>query len=690
MHIVRPDDNILPRVSFGPELCHDLQAGLEREWLVTNGIGGYAAAGLNGAHTRRYHGLLVAALTPPLNRTLLLGKFEERVNVSGQRYELQVNQFHHAHDVSPKGFNYLQSFELEGSIPTWRYSLGEAILRKTVWLEHGSNTTYVKYVYEQGHASLDLELVVLANYRDYHSQTKGADDWEFLLETEQARHCWRIRAWPEATAWRLLAFPNATFESIGVWYKDFFWLQEQRRGLADLEDMYNPGNLHITLQPGQEVTIVATTEAAEVAERFYPGALERELERQRIVLTTSSLEDASTTEMAQRLTLAADQFIVGRPQPDIPGQLIGDYRTVLAGYHWFGDWGRDTMIALPGLCLVTGRHRDAANILRSFARTISQGMLPNRFPDAATTPEYNTVDATLWYFDAISRYQTASGDLELVKELFPTLVGIIEWHLKGTRYGIKVDPQDGLLMAGEPGVQLTWMDAKIGDWVVTPRQGKAIEINALWYNALKIMQNFAAQGDFVQDPTLEAEYARLAAQVKANFERVFWYAAGGYYLDVIDQNGQPDATLRPNQAIALAVAPALFTPTRACSALDIIKQKLLTPFGLRTLSPADPNYIGHYGGDQRVRDSAYHQGTIWPWLLGPYVRALLHFSPDRPATLTHVRALLKPFAQHLNEAGLNTVSEIFEADSPYSPVGCVAQAWSVAALLDIIEAITIL
>lgn len=688
MQLVKPEDTILPNVLFGPEICHDLQAGLEREWLVTNGIGGFASASLNGANTRRYHGLLVAALNPPLGRTLLLEKLEERVTINGQRYEIETNQFHNASDVAPTGYSYLENFQLLGSIPVWHYKIDGAVLRKTVWLEHGSNTTYINYFYEQGAASLDLEVAVLANFRDYHSQTKGADDWKFGVEIEQAGHCWRIAAYASATPMRLLAFPQSPdlavkFEETGGWYKDFFWLQEERRGLPDLEDSYNPGNLHVALAPGQEVTIVATTETAAAIERFYPRALERELERERVLLKTSSLNYPPNPEMLHRLTLAADQFIAGRPRSDTPGQLLSDYRTVLAGYPWFSDWGRDTMIALPGLCLTTGRYNDAALILRSFARAISHGMLPNRFPDAGETPEYNTVDATLWYFDAINRYFNATQDLELLESLYPALVGIIEWHLNGTRYLIKVDPQDGLLAAGEPGTQLTWMDAKIGDWVVTPRQGKPIEINALWYNALKIMQGFAARIDFERDRELEAHYTKLAAQVKASFERTFWFEAGGYFYDLIDEHGQPDASLRPNQVIALGIAPELVSEAKAQATLKVVKAKLLTPFGLRTLSPDDSRYIGQYGGDQYNRDRAYHQGTVWPWLLGPYAQASLHFAADPAAAIQEVEDLLKPFQQHLNEAGLNTVSEIFAANPPFAPVGCYAQAWSVAALLEL-------
>lgn len=682
----------LPQVVFGPEICHDLAAGLEHEWLVTNGIGGFASASLNGANTRRYHGLLVAALNPPLGRTLLLSKLEERVTLGNQRYELQTNQFHNAADVAPRGYELLQSFGLQGSVPTWRYSLGDAVFSKKLWLEHGSNTTYIEYAYESGSAAseeLTLELALLVNYRDYHGQTQASPDLRFNIATEQPNHCWRIET-SGGTAWRLLAFADKVaspveFNPTNVWYQGFYWYKENERGLADLEDLYNPGNLICRLAPGQKLTLVATTEAAEVAEKFYHDALERELERERALLATTDLDFVDDSAMPQRLLLAADQFIVGRPQLAAPGHLQQDYRTVLAGYHWFSDWGRDTMIALPGLTLVTNRYSDAANILRSFGRSISQGMLPNRFPDAGETPEYNTVDATLWYFDAINRYYQASHDTELVEELFPTLVNIIEWHLKGTRYGIKVDRADGLLNSGEPGVQLTWMDVKIGDWVVTPRWGKAIEINALWYNALKIMRDFTKHFDFAADVNLQNEYSRLAAQVQQNFEKTFWYEKGGYFYDVIEPDGTPDASLRPNQAIALGVAPELVSPEKARAALQKVKEKLFTPVGLRSLSPDDPRYIGQYTGDMRSRDSAYHQGTIWPWLLGPYAQAILNFSVDKTAALAEIHALVEPFRQQLNEACINSINEVYGGNSPYPAAGCVAQAWSVSALLEMLD-----
>ncbi len=379
---------------------------------------------------------------------------------------------------------------------------------------------------------------------------------------------------------------------------------------------------------------------------------------------TISVKPAPT--VTERLVLAADQFIVRRSLPDDP-----DGRSVIAGYPWFGDWGRDTMISLPGLTLVTGRHDVAARVLRTFARFVDRGMLPNRFPDEGETPEYNTVDATLWYFEAIRAYHAATDDDGLLGDLFPVLQEIVEWHRRGTRYHIQVDPDDGLLYAGEPGVQLTWMDAKVGDWVVTPRIGKPVEINALWYNALRSMADFARR---LGEPL--SPYEALAEQTVTGFAR-FWNQDTGYCYDVIHGPDGDDPALRPNQLFAVSLPHSPLSPSQQRAVVDVCARRLLTSHGLRSLARDDPAYIGHYGGDRRQRDAAYHQGTVWSWLIGPFVTAYLRVYDDRE----RARSFLQPFIHHLVDHGVGSISEIFDGDAPFAPRGCIAQAWSVGEVL---------
>jgi predicted glycogen debranching enzyme len=481
---------------------------------------------------------------------------------------------------------------------------------------------------------------------------------------------------------------RATFSGAPDWYWNFHHRHEAARGLDAAEDLFRPGFFRARLRAGETLNLIATAEADEPAEAAEPesprASLLRETRRQK-ALRRSAPESAP--EWVRQLTLAADQFITQRWRD---GRADGT--TVIAGYPWFSDWGRDTMIALPGLALTTGRPADAASILRTFAEHVSEGMLPNRFPDGGEAPEYNTADATLWYFHAIDTYIEATGDDRLLRDVYPTLREIIDWHRRGTRYGIHVDPEDGLLRAGEPGVQLTWMDAKIGDWVVTPRTGKPVEINALWYFALSCMARWA---NLLADRGGAGSYAQDAARVSATFSDAFWYAEGRYLFDVIDSpadaptaaastvelrnlRGQrADASLRPNQIFAVSLSSDLLPADRARDVVATCARHLLTPVGLRSLSPTDPRYVPRYEGGPRERDAAYHQGTVWSWLLGPF--ALAHYRVY--GDLSHALSLLDGLASHVGEACLGSISEIFDADAPHSPRGCFAQAWSVSETL---------
>jgi predicted glycogen debranching enzyme len=650
-------------VEFGREVCGNLEGATSREWVVTNGIGGYASGTIAGVLTRRYHGLLIAALNPPLGRTLLLTKFDEDVEYDGHCCPLYANAWSQ-HETNPSGFQNIENFKLDGTVPTWKFALGDALLVKRVWMQQGTNTTYIKYRLQRATQPLKISLKAFVNYRDYHYDTQ-AKDW--VMDITPVDRGIKITATPDAIPFYLLS-DRAQATPVHEWYYGFDLAIERYRGLSDREDHLHAVTFEATLNPGEALTLVASTEA----QPDLDGAASlrtRQLYDQKLI----SFWDANRPNPSrksppwiQQLVLAADQFIVNRAIPNEPGG-----KTIIAGYHWFGDWGRDTMISLPGLTLATGRPEVARSILRTFARYVSQGMLPNRFPDVGEIPEYNTVDATLWYFEAIRQYYNATDDDGLIRELFPVLADIIDWHCRGTRYNIHLDSSDGLLYAGETGVQLTWMDAKVGDWVVTPRIGKPVEINALWYNALRTMAKFARQ---VGEP--HQEYEAIADRTLAKFHR-FWNAEAGYCYDVIDTPNGNDDALRPNQLFAVALPESPLSTAQQRAVVDVCGRRLITSYGVRSLSLDHPQYQGHYGGDQLRRDGAYHQGTAWGWLIGPFVMAHLRVY-NNPAL---AQEWLEPIAQHLKAHGLGSGSEIFDGDAPIAPRGCIAQAWTVAEVL---------
>ena len=654
-------------MEFGREVCGNLALAEKREWLVTNGIGGYASGTIANVLTRRYHGLLMAALKPPLGRTLLLAKLDERVEYdgiypqNGRVYPLYTNAWVSG-DVEPNGYVYLNSFRLEGTTPVWTYGIANALLEKRIWMQPGANTTYINYQLTRATGPMGLEIKVFCNYRDYHSTTI-MDGWEPLIEEVEKGLCVRMTA--EAIPFYLLS-QTAVLQPRREWYEDFYLSLEDYRGQADVqEDHLYGAKIYAHLQPGESFTVVASTEDAPNLDGDTAYAERREYEAslgQRYAQVHPSPPEAHIAQ----LVLAADQFVVKRPT-----QRDADGRSIIAGYHWFSDSGRDTMVALPGLTLATGRPEIAASILRTYAQFIDQGMIPNRFPDAGEWPEYNTVDATLWYIEAIRAYYEATADTALIRELYPTLKAIVKWYRRGTRYNISMDESDGLIYAGEAGVQLTWMDAKVDNWVVTHRIGKPVEINALWYNALLAMADFA---DLLGEPV--EVYRALAAQTQAGFGR-FWQAEMGYCYDVLDGPDGHDGRLRPNQLLAISLTHSPLIPEQQRSALDACARHLLTAHGLRSLSPDDPEYIGEYRGDRYKRDGTYHQGTIWSWLIGPFVEAHFRVYGDQK----QARSYLQPFIHHLVDHGIGTVSEIFDGDPPFTPRGCIAQAWSVAELL---------
>ena len=635
-----------------------------REWLVTNGIGGYASASLAGANTRRYHGLLVPAFSPPLDRAVLLAKAEEEVRVEDQLYQLSSNKYPSV--VQPQGFRHLTYFNTR-PVPTFTYIFHEetVVLEKRVWMPHGLNTVYIQYTLVKAPEPVKLALVPLLAYKDYHTEQHRWDGFTAQM-TDEGGGRFKFVAYPTANPLYLTLKPPAGFVDHSGWFFNFEHPREQERGLDFSEDLYCPGRFSGILSPGQTMTLIATVETETPAEP--EAALAQETARQKALLDTAEVKPGDTAR--ETLVLAADQFVIENSEKVARA-------TIMAGYPWFTDWGRDTMISLPGLCLTTKRFGIAKEILSAFAGAVKDGLLPNRFSDSGAGAEYNTVDASLWFFQAIYAYAEASGDWDFATaDMLPVLQAILKAHIDGTDYHIGVDPADGLLHAGEPGVQLTWMDAKVGDWVVTPRTGKPVEINALWHNALCIAAEIA---DRAGQTEFAADCRKRAGLAKASFAAKFWNPDTGSLYDVIGPDGNPDASLRPNQIFAVSLPFPVIEGDQAKSVVEVVAEHLLTPFGLRTLAPGSPDFHAHYApGGPAARDGAYHQGTVWPWLFGAFCEAHLKTHGDKAKTRALLNTLL---TTGFSEYGLGTLAEVYDAEEPYAPNGCPAQAWSVAEAL---------
>ena len=647
-------------IRYSSNFSEQLQDALGREWIETNGLGGFASSSILGLNTRRYHGLLVAASKPPVGRFVLLSKFEETLYINGVAHDLSANQYPGV--FHPRGFVYLKEFRLD-PFPVFTYEVEGLQIEKSVFMVHGENTTVIQYEWKNGTggaapATVALELRPLIAFRDYHATTHE----NAALNPAMESHPGLVAFAPYPGLPTLYVAHNAVeARQEGHWYRNFQYQAEKERGLDFEEDLFNPGVLGFDLKARHPAVAIASTEPRNAAQAA--KMRQAEIRRRHQTVQTAATDD----EFVRSLTAAADQYIVSR----------ADNKTVIAGYHWFSDWGRDTMISLPGLTLPTGRFDIARNILRCFAQHVDRGMLPNRFPDDGEEPEYNTVDATLWFFEAVRAYLSYTGDLDFVRsELYPVLNDIIAWHIKGTRYNIRLDAS-GLLSSGEAGIQLTWMDAKVGDWVVTPRRGKPVEIQALWYNALCIMEDLARR---LSDEPAQKRYRTMSALTHWSFNRLFWNEKVGCLYDVIN-GGPPDPSIRPNQIFAVSLTYSMLPSERARQVVEKVQQSLLTPYGLRSLSPDDPQYRGRYTGDGPTRDAAYHQGTVWPWLMGPFLSAYIKVNGNTPAAREQAMEWLQPLHQHLSEAGLGHISEIFDGDAPHRPVGCIAQAWSVAEVL---------
>ena len=646
----QPERSVL---EVGADIGSDRTLVLGREWLVTNGIGGYAFGTLAGVATRSYHGLLVAALTPPVGRTVLVGGLEEWATApTTGRVALHASE---TADGRIEGDRHgrLVSMALEGQRPMLRYDLGGVVLEKRIWMAYGVNTTYIRYSLRAGGAPVELELAPLTTVRDHHSMARASDG---------------IPAGPL----RILA-PGGEASRAGRWVRDRRHREETARGQADVSDLWAPMSIRATVTADRPFTLILTAEPGEPVDPDV--ALAAAADREASLIQAANAARASP--FVQRLVLAADQFIVTRDIPAPGGVERG--RSIIAGYPWFNDWGRDTMIALPGLCLATGRHEEAATILRSFARFVRDGLLPNDFPDRAEdVPAYHTIDASLWYPVAVRAHAIATGSDALLDELLPTLRAILDAHIAGTRFGIGMDPADGLLRGGAEGVQLTWMDARVDGWVVTPRRGKPVEIQALWVNALRIVGGrLVAQGGADADRAAGVRYLAIADRAETSFRARFWDQGRGHLLDVVDGPDGDDPSLRPNQLLAISLPHPLIDGQAARRVVATVRDQLAVPLGLRSLAPSDPAYRPHYQGDRRFRDAGYHQGTVWTWLVGAYAEATARVTGDPEAGL----AILRPFERHLSEGGLGSISEILEPDPPFEPRGCPFQAWGVAEVL---------
>ena len=636
-----------------PRGAVNIEALTDHEWLLTNGVGGYSSGTLTGAISRRYHGLLVAALPNPIGRTVMLNTVVESLPAES-----------------------IRRFELDGGIPVWWYEIGDATVRKRIVMPHRQNTVVIEYSVSHARAPVALRLAPAVHFRGYEAPVSEPLHDTYVCERIADHYEIGTTGLPPL---RIATEGAVTFTRREERRDQIMFAVEEARGFRARGGLWSPGTFAADLSAGESIALIASTEPVDVASAMSAAEMfDLEHERKRRLL---SLAAASAThgDVEGQLVIAADQFIiqpVGRVRDTLRALAVGDeLRTVVAGYHWFTDWGRDTMISLEGLTLATGRHREAAFILRTFAHYVRDGLIPNLFPDGSDEGLYHTADATLWFFHAVDRYTRVSGDDNLVRAILPTMRAIVEAHMRGTRFAIGVDPMDGLLRQGAEGYQLTWMDAKVDGWVVTARRGKAVEINALWYNALCLLSRWERDfGDAERSHTYTAE----ARRVRASFNRRFWNPKRGYLFDVVDGPDGDDDACRPNQIFSISLPNPVLDDARWGDVLGVVREKLLTPVGLRSLSPDHPDYKSRYFGDLRARDAAYHQGTVWAWLIGPWIDAWLRL---HPADTKGARSFLDGLIAHIPEFGVGSIAEIFDAEEPFTPRGCIAQAWSVAEVL---------
>ena len=658
---------LVRRIDWSGPTSGDTERVLSREWLLTNGLGGYASGTVAGVLTRRYHGLLIAALPAPFGRMVMLNQVSETFTLpDGQAVSIGGEE----------RVDHLREFRLEAGLPVWRFAFGGAVVEKRLVLPYGQNTVHVIYELVEPNGPVRLTLAPAIHFRPHDVPVNRHIDGQYAVTAVDERYEITLR--PHLATLRMRLYGQHARFVFESQLSEVFYRVEQSRGYEATDALWCPGSFSVDLTNEQPATLVASSEPWNIVDAMTPeAALSAERERRRRLLAMAPA--AAGSGFGAELVLAADQFIIvpaGRIEDAARSKAAGDeVRTVIAGYHWFTDWGRDTMISLDGLTLATGRHTEAGYLLRTFGYYVRDGLIPNLFPEGHNEGLYHTADATLWFFHAIDRYLDVTTDRETLRQLLPTLRTIVQAHLDGTRFGIGVDPDDGLLRQGAEGYQLTWMDAKVDDWVVTPRRGKAVEINALWYNALRLLEAWLREE---QHDDESARVGAAAARAYQSFNERFWYDDGDYLYDVVDGDHGADAACRPNQIFAVSLRHAVLDPARWEQVVSVVREHLLTPVGLRSLSADHPDYKAQYDGDLRARDAAYHQGTVWAWLIGPFIDAWLKLHPmDR----TGARRFLDGFATHLSEACIGSISEIFDGQRPFTPRGCVAQAWSVAEVL---------
>lgn len=665
--------------SFSRTICFDIpddDAVLRREWLLTNGLGGFASGTLAGSVTRRYHGLLVAALPAPLGRTVMLSRLHETVTTNdGSTYLLNIQELEN-NQLDNAMCRCIQSFRLDMGLPVWTYQTPRFKLEKRILLIRNKNTLLVNYSLIEADSEVILELRPAVHFRPLEAAVNEdvVASADYIVSSKD--NIYQITGGDYPPLSLKIIDAESTFNVDNHRRDDIHFRLEFERGYASTGNHWSPGFFKFAIQPGASASIAATTESPRDIPNDFAQAYAAELERRNDLL--AAVPAITREPICAELVLAADQFIItpgGRIKEAERARAAGeDVKTIIAGYHWFTDWGRDTMISLEGLTLTTGRHREARYILRTFANYVRDGLIPNMFPEHDNTGLYHTADASLWFFHAVHRYVKATGDKETLAVILPKLISIVDHHLAGTRFNIGVDPTDGLLRQGEEGYQLTWMDAKVNGWVVTPRRGKAVELNALWYNALCLLANWLSDAQDERAVPIREH----AARARESFNQRFWNSVGGYLYDVIDGPEKLDDSCRPNQILAIALDNPVLDRAHWESVVNKVREQLLTPVGLRSLSPEHPDYKQNYDGDLFTRDAAYHQGTVWAWLIGPYIDAWIKTYPEQQK---NARALLANFEAHMNEAGIGTISEIFDAEEPYIPRGCIAQAWSVAEVL---------
>jgi predicted glycogen debranching enzyme len=670
--------SITRRQQFHQAHLNDSSELLSREWLVTNGLGGYASGTVVGVLTRRYHGALVAALPAPLGRLVMVSQISERIRLPGGRVQWLNGDERGDGTIDLSGVSCLDEFRLEAGLPVWEYTVAGYRIEKRLLLPRFQNTVMVTYTLLSGSGGLRLGLRPLLNGRPHEA---AVDHPLPAAPTLTARgQLLEVTLAPDIPQIRLqLSGAAGSFTIDGVTLRQLHYRMEATRGYQAGGDSWSPGYFRVELTEGQSVTLVASTDSVEAMTALAPhDAHAAEVERRRRLLhavSPASGDDA----VAAELVLAADQFVItpaGRVEDAARAHASGDEaRTVIAGYHWFTDWGRDTMISLEGLTLTSGRFTEARDILRTFAFYFRDGLIPNLFPEGDKEGLYHTADATLWFFHALDRYLEITGDWATIEILLSKLDDSVAQHVSGTQFNIRMDPADGLLRQGAENLALTWMDAKMGAWVVTPRRGKAVEINALWYNALRLLADWQERSG---DEARTSELRSLANTTYESFNRRFWYDEGPYLYDLVDGEQGDDPACRPNQIVALALRYPVLDQARWHTVLETVEHRLVTPVGLRSLDPRHPEYKARYFGDLKTRDGAYHQGTVWAWLIGPFIDAWTRAHPNDSAG---ARRFLAGFVPHLDAACVGSISEIFDAEPPYAPRGCVAQAWSVAEVL---------